>query len=1119
MNGSEIYFSKPKVSAAIVTHNKKESILKFLSFLERQNIPTFVTDNGSIDGTREAIRDRFKSISLLETGEYLGRTGGLNCAMLAALSTGSDYILLLDDIIMPERDCIDKLSLFLDTHQDYVFAAPLVLIEAKQNIVRKTDESADFSKGIATETLNPSQKGSYFPEFTDIEYTFACCLMVRADAVLKVGVMNWNYFTLDDSPDWCFRLRMAFGKGACVTTAKAYQDSQWSKPVDPMQLYYLEQNNLYLKAKFRRELSETKSLRSILMRVYSTWLYNRVIGDYELSDTFFHILSDAWHKRHGSWKGSILFGLSRKKLDQTYFMKNRIKRVLIDSSAEEYVPEIVEAITTCGEDLTIDILCDADRVDNFREINLFSKVYGRSDGKRGILATLFMVKSRRYDLIVTDSSMRERRITGMAGKHSAIFNSKRLYLASNRPFTALIFRGATSAISILLAWMTYAKFLNTRTLSVPLPNAKPLLEKTGLDPSKGQPGYRIWNTPFAPPWHTSPGIRDLSFKTQNKHILVRLKTFLSSCFPGHGIEKKIKIETCYNPPLPPPFLGPGEQNRGYERWCKARDEHAPFKYSNQYQDSDPIFSILVPVCDPPPDWLEECIDSVKSQNYGRWEMILSDDGSTKKHVHHILEKAGLSDLRIRFIEHKERKGISVATNRAAEKACGEYLVFLDHDDILDAYALTAFAQAIKKNGAVDIVYADEDFFDHNRIRLFPSLKPDFSSDLLLATNYIHHPVVIRRELFIRLEGLRSMYDGSQDHDLLLRAEEVCNQILHIPDVLYHMRKHPGSLSADPQAKPKAHKRDRLLIAETMKRRGITGTVSPAPEGYAGHSVVKRRMPENISVAVLIIPEGPSDINEAAGYWKGCHCLLGQYDMLVAKQVNELAKEAEEDILIIVSSEIRPENGWKEAIVPHIIRDDIGLVTGKISYHDQRLYSCGLTLASASALGPWHHGWPSTDAGIGGWVALDHEVSAVPWQFMGIRKSLFLETGLFDTAFRFKGFDVDLALRLTSQLKLRHLAIPCAKVTLAHGYPKDSFHKWDVNDLALLWTRWGSYLRKGDPYLNPNFSLLDENVRITDKKEIDFRLRGCIGAYDSYTADLLCRRFYKNFGEKEHFSPL
>jgi len=581
---------------------------------------------------------------------------------------------------------------------------------------------------------------------------------------------------------------------------------------------------------------------------------------------------------------------------------------------------------------------------------------------------------------------------------------------------------------------------------------------------------------------------------QRNQFFQQVKNFVVSFPNGPTIKKliclcrvllgRIRPGKIYIPPVSPPFLGPGEKKGGYDRWCRIRDEEASFRYKNQHQNKKPLFSILVPIYDSQTDWFWDCIDSVRSQNYIGWELILSDDGSNKEDIAHSLKLAKSSDQRIRVIRSKSNDGISAATNKAARIACGEYLVFLDHDDILDRYALTAFAQGIeenKKNGPIDILYADEDCFDFDRARFFPILKPDYSPDLLLATNYIHHPVAIRRSLFVKLNGLRRQYDGSQDHDLLLRAEEMSNQIIHIPDVLYHMRLHPGSLSADPQSKPEAHKRDRILIRDAMKRRGITGTVSPAPEGYPGYSVVKRTMPEDISISVIIIPDGSSDINEILGYWKGCHCLIGQQDKPVPEQINKLAEKSESEILIFVSSEIRPLKGWQESIIPHITRSDIGLVTGKISYYDNKVHSCGLVLGTEGASGHWHHGWPSSDPGVGGWLSLDHEVSAVPWQFMGIRRKLFLGNGRFDTTYRYKGFDVDLALRLNTQLNLRHLAIPCAKVNFIHDYPEDSFERWDVEDLTLLWTRWGAHLKKGDPYLNPNFSLLNEDIRMVDKE--------------------------------------
>ena len=214
----------------------------------------------------------------------------------------------------------------------------------------------------------------------------------------------------------------------------------------------------------------------------------------------------------------------------------------------------------------------------------------------------------------------------------------------------------------------------------------------------------------------------------------------------------------------------------------------------------------------------------------------------------------------------------------------------------------------------------------------------------------------------------------------------------------------------------------------------------------------------------------------------CLCLFSQNDTPVAKLINELALKAESDVLIIASSEIRPVEGWKEAMVPHIMRRDIGLVTGKISYHDNTLYSCGLTLDTTGISNHWHRGWPSSDPGFGGWLAIDHEVSAVPWQFMGIRRDLFLKSGCLDDKYRFRGCELDFSLRLSTQLNLRHLAVPSAKAVFVNGYPQNKPENWHPEDLELLQARWDNQLRKGDPYLNPNFSVMTEDVSMIDQAE-------------------------------------
>ena len=126
--------------------------------------------------------------------------------------------------------------------------------------------------------------------------------------------------------------------------------------------------------------------------------------------------------------------------------------------------------------------------------------------------------------------------------------------------------------------------------------------------------------------------------------------------------------------------------------------------------------------------------------------------------------------------------------------------------------------------------------------------------------------------------------------------------------------------------------------------------------------------------------------------------------------------------------------------------------------------------------------------------------------MGVKRKLFLDSGMFDLAFVTNGFEVDLALRLQTQMNLRHLAIPAARAVLRTYSVENELEKWNIEDLSLLWCRWGHLIRQGDPYVNPNFSLCNEEVHWIDLKENDLRTRGYFMAYDRFTAELLGRRF-------------
>ncbi|MBR0164382.1 MAG: glycosyltransferase [Lachnospiraceae bacterium] len=265
------------------------------------------------------------------------------------------------------------------------------------------------------------------------------------------------------------------------------------------------------------------------------------------------------------------------------------------------------------------------------------------------------------------------------------------------------------------------------------------------------------------------------------------------------------------------------------------------------ESSLPHFSVLVPAYKTDRTFLAEMIDSVKRQTYGAWELIIADASPAGARVR---ETAGEAhDSRVRYLQLSQNRGIAANTNEAALIATGDYLLFLDHDDLLTPDALYEMACAVMAQETPPfLVYGDEDKFEdaEGKERRFfePHYKGAFDFEKLLSNNYICHPAAVRADLFRNLM-MRSAYDGSQDHDLFLRIacmaiwpdgkdgrartrNEVQKRIVHTGRVLYHWRAHALSTAQDPAHKNYAFGAAQRAIRDVLKDYGMEVTVEPLP---------------------------------------------------------------------------------------------------------------------------------------------------------------------------------------------------------------------------------------------------------------------------------------------------
>lgn len=507
-------------------------------------------------------------------------------------------------------------------------------------------------------------------------------------------------------------------------------------------------------------------------------------------------------------------------------------------------------------------------------------------------------------------------------------------------------------------------------------------------------------------------------------------------------------------------------------------------------------SIIVPVYNPSRSILIKCIDSVLHQSYKKWEMCVVDDASDSVHVKPILLKYARKDHRIKLLFSQKNEGIAATINKAAKYAKGKYLGVLDHDDELSADALFEFAKMVWKHPDADLIYCDEDKIDKNGNLCEPWLKSDWNPDLSLSFNYVMHFALYRRNLFTQLGGVRKAFEGSQDYDLLLRVADRTKKIYHIPKILYHWRKGPGSIASGPEAKDYVFDSGIAALEETLQRRHIEGAVEHAPNAWKGVYRVRRSVDRSRKCAVLIYSAGEStylrsSIESVTSHIQNpiellvcCHSVnfaevtsqvLPEDNVQVvvfkgsdtpSEAFNAGAERAEEDILLLLDEKvdlISPESF--DALFEHIQRDEIGAVGGKVYYENGLVEHGGIIFGPFNLLGYAHRATPDTP-GYAGLKNMIGNFSAVMGFGMMTRKSLLQQVGEFDSKFGSAYWDADYCLRLR---ELDYLITYTPYARFKHHIPVKTIPEMIIEPEATYFRERWQHIIDNDPFFNPGFS--------------------------------------------------
>jgi GT2 family glycosyltransferase len=527
-------------------------------------------------------------------------------------------------------------------------------------------------------------------------------------------------------------------------------------------------------------------------------------------------------------------------------------------------------------------------------------------------------------------------------------------------------------------------------------------------------------------------------------------------------------------------------------------------------------SILVPLYNTPLDFLKDMIGSVEGQTCGHWELCLAD-GSDAQHpeVGEYCKERAAADPRIVYQKLERNEQISGNTNHCLEFATGNYIGLLDHDDILHPSVIYEYMKAITEQGA-DYIYCDEGTFSGNSIDNFITLhfKPDFAPDNLRANNSICHFSVFSRALLEGTEVFRSKFDGSQDHDMILRLTSLAKHVVHVPRLLYYWRSHRASVASDISAKPYAIEAARGAVADHLEKQGFKDFEIVSTRAFETIFRIKYALEGDPKVSILIpncdheedLRRCVSSILEKSTYDNyeiiiiennsrsdsifACYKELEQDPRVkvvtyegafnYSKVNNFGAKAATGDYLILLNNDTEViALNWMEELLMFAQRKDVGAVGAKLYYADRTIQHAGIVLGLGAHRTAGHifYRFEGDNLGYMGKLWYQQNVSAVTGACLMVKKALYEELGGLDESFAVALNDVDFCLRLREK-GLLNIFNPYCELYHYESASRGS----DVENAAaekaeryeqeckIFRDRWGALLEKGDPYYNPNFTL-------------------------------------------------
>lgn len=550
------------------------------------------------------------------------------------------------------------------------------------------------------------------------------------------------------------------------------------------------------------------------------------------------------------------------------------------------------------------------------------------------------------------------------------------------------------------------------------------------------------------------------------------------------------------------------QDEKYKKWIQNHtpSEEELNRQENETFEYEPLISIIT-VINNKTENLDNFLQCIKKQTYKNWELYLIDISN--------LENINIEqNSKIKYIKINKNITISECYNEALTMIKGEWVSFIKLDDILEQTAFYEIVRTLNNYKETQMIYTDEDMFENSlENRYNPFFKPDFSPDFLRSNNYIGKFTVISTSLVNEIGRFRKEFDDIREYDTYLRISEKTKNIVHIPNVLYHIRKTKLIENNTEQLEKKAIKEhlDRLKIEyydiEIKKENDLN--LNRIKYKIKGNPLISIIIPNKDSIKYLkralksiiqsnyqnfeiIIVENNSKNKRTFKYYnkiiKNDKIKVIYYKEKVFNYSainNYGVTYAKGEYILLLNNDVEVINKeWLEEMLSICQRKDVGAVGAKLLYKDSLVQHAGVVIGMGGIAGHVDKMIRDSEMGYHARAVVVNNYSAVTAACLMTKKELYKKINGLDEGFKVAFNDIDFCMKIRRENKLI-VYTPYAKLyhyeSRTRGYEDTPEKRKRFNsEIQLFERKWKKELDKKDPYFNKNLDLYSEQCEIKEQ---------------------------------------